>query len=263
VTTVARALAVAVAAVAAAVIAILVWPQSPAPSPAAGQPESFPASPKPALVVPRPVRLSHSAAVSYWASVRRETPARTAPSASAPVVADLPTTTPEGTTNIVLALGRRTDASRRLWVHVRLPVLPNRRTAWVPRRALGVYGVVHTHLIVSLQRLTATLLRNGRPVFRAPIGVGQPQWPTPRGQFYIRNALTRFSSPFYGPIAFGTSARSSVLTDWPGGGFIGIHGTNAPELLPGRVSHGCIRLRNEDILELRRLMPVGTPVTIR
>jgi lipoprotein-anchoring transpeptidase ErfK/SrfK len=33
--------------------------------------------------------------------------------------------------------------------------------------------------------------------------------------------------------------------------------------LPGRVSHGCIRLRNEDIEELGRLMPLGTPVTIR
>jgi lipoprotein-anchoring transpeptidase ErfK/SrfK len=75
--------------------------------------------------------------------------------------------------------------------------------------------------------------------------------------------LTRYRSPFYGPLAFGTSARSSVLTDWPGGGFIGIHGTDAPELIPGRVSHGCIRLRNDDILRLGRLMPVGTPVTIR
>ena len=67
----------------------------------------------------------------------------------------------------------------------------------------------------------------------------------------------------YGPIAFGTNARSTFLTDWPGGGYIGIHGTNAPELLPGRVSHGCVRMRNEDILALSRLMPVGTPVTIR
>jgi hypothetical protein len=262
VTTVARAFAVAVAAVAAAVIAILVWPHS-SPSRAAERAERLPASPKPAFVVPQPVRLAHSGAVSYWASVREETLARIAPNAGAAAVADLPRTTPEGTTNIVLVLGRRTDGSGRLWVHVRLPVLPNGRTAWVPRRALGVYGAVHTQLIVSLERLTATLLRDGRPVFRAPVGVGQPQWPTPRGQFYIRNVLTRFSSPFYGPVAFGTSARSSVLTDWPGGGFIGIHGTNAPELLPGRVSHGCIRLRNEDVLELRQLMPVGSPVTIR
>ena len=75
--------------------------------------------------------------------------------------------------------------------------------------------------------------------------------------------LSRYASPFYGPVAFGTSARSAVLTDWPAGGFVGIHGTDQPELIPGRVSHGCIRLRNADIVRLARLMPVGTPVTIR
>jgi lipoprotein-anchoring transpeptidase ErfK/SrfK len=53
-----------------------------------------------------------------------------------------------------------------------------------------------------------------------------------------------------------------VLTDGPAGGFIGIHGTDQPQLLPGRVSHGCIRLRNSDIRRLAQLMPVGTPVTI-
>jgi lipoprotein-anchoring transpeptidase ErfK/SrfK len=94
------------------------------------------------------------------------------------------------------------------------------------------------------------------------VGVGQKQWPTPQGSFYVRDKLTRFASPFYGPVAFGTSARSSVLTDWPSGGFVGIHGTNQPELVPGYVSHGCIRLRNPDVLRLNRLMPVGTPVTI-
>jgi lipoprotein-anchoring transpeptidase ErfK/SrfK len=70
------------------------------------------------------------------------------------------------------------------------------------------------------------------------------------------------TSPFYGPVAFGTSARSRVLTDWPAGGFIGIHGTDQPEQIPGRISHGCIRMRNTDILRLARLMPIGTPLTI-
>ena len=44
---------------------------------------------------------------------------------------------------------------------------------------------------------------------------------------------------------------------------MGIHGTNEPELIPGRISHGCIRLRNADILRLARLLPVGTPLEIR
>jgi L,D-transpeptidase catalytic domain len=179
------------------------------------------------------------------------------------VVVRLDTRTPEDTANVVLLLGRARDAAGRVWLHVRLPVLPNDRTGWVPRDALGGYGVVHTRLVVDLEQLSATLLRDRRPVFRARIGVGMPAWPTPRGQFYIRNRLTTYRGSFYGPLAFGTSARSPTLTDWPGGGFIGIHGTSQPELLPGRVSHGCIRMRNEDILELGRRMPIGTPVTIR
>ena len=79
----------------------------------------------------------------------------------------------------------------------------------------------------------------------------------------MREKLTDFGDPFYGPVAFGTSARSPILTDWPGGGVVGIHGTDLPELIPGRVSHGCIRLRNADVRRLGRLMPLGTPITIR
>ncbi|MDQ3865469.1 MAG: L,D-transpeptidase [Actinomycetota bacterium] len=171
--------------------------------------------------------------------------------------------TPEGTSNIVLVLGRRVDEAGRLWIRVRLPVLGQANTGWVPREALGGYGTVTTHLVVDLESLQATLFRNGREIFRADVGVGKPFWPTPRGEFYIRNRLTGYASPMYGPLAFGTSARSRVLTDWPAGGFVGIHGTDRPDLLPGRVSHGCIRMRNSDILRLSRLMPVGTPLTVR
>jgi lipoprotein-anchoring transpeptidase ErfK/SrfK len=130
------------------------------------------------------------------------------------------------------------------------------------RTNLGGYGAVRTRLVIDLEALTAILYRDDRPIFKTRIGVGKPRWPTPTGEFYIRNKLTRYESDFYGPFAFGTSARSAVLTDWPAGGFIGIHGTNRPDLLPGRVSHGCIRMRNKDILKLARLMPVGTPLTI-
>jgi lipoprotein-anchoring transpeptidase ErfK/SrfK len=179
------------------------------------------------------------------------------------VVARVEPQTPEGTANIVLLVGRTIDRGGRLWVEVQVPALPKNRTGWLPRGAIGGYVAVDTHLVVDLERFRATLFRRGREIFTAEVGVGKPQWPTPTGNFYVRNVLTRFRSPFYGPIAFGTSARSAVLTDWPAGGFVGIHGTNKSELLPGRVSHGCIRMRNSDILRLARLMPVGTPVTIR
>ena len=42
----------------------------------------------------------------------------------------------------------------------------------------------------------------------------------------------------------------------------GIHGTNAPESIGRSVSHGCVRLKNEDIEKLYDMVPVGTPVYI-
>ena len=221
------------------------------------------ASPAPALRVAKPSPLRVERDLAYWAPVLRPVTARESPDAAAPGVALLSSRTAEQTPNIVLATGRVTDARGRVWTRVRLPVLPNNTTGWVPRSALGALLVVRTRLVVDLERLTATLYRAGKRIFSARIGVGARQWPTPRGEFYIRNRLVSYRSPFYGPIAFGTSARSEVLTDWPAGGFVGIHGTNRPDLLPGRVSHGCIRLRNEDLLRLARLLPVGTPLTIR
>jgi hypothetical protein len=209
-----------------------------------------------------PTVLSDSNGVSRFAAVLRPVAARSRPSSSARIVARLGTRTPEGTTSIVLLL-TRVDRGGNLWIKVRLPVLPNNSTGWLPRTALGGYNEVTTHLVVDTSRLRATLYRNRHSIFSAPVGVGKPATPTPKGQFYIRNELTRYANAFYGPVAFGTSARSAVLTDWPAGGYVGIHGTDDPAVIPGRVSHGCVRLRNRDVLRLARLMPPGTPLTIR
>jgi lipoprotein-anchoring transpeptidase ErfK/SrfK len=43
---------------------------------------------------------------------------------------------------------------------------------------------------------------------------------------------------------------------------VGIHGTNQPELIPGRPSHGCVRIPNRKIRQLAKLMPIGTPIEI-
>jgi len=224
---------------------------------------SLPAAPAPALKVGRPEQLSSSRFSSRWTTVRRPTLARSRPSASAPVVAELSTRAPEGTANALSVIGARADAHSRVWVEVRLPVLPNGTDGWVPRRSLGAYQTLDTGLVVERSALRATLYRDGKAIFSAPVGIGTSTWPTPVGRFIVRSELTRYASPFYGPVSFGTSARSAVLTDWPAGGFVGIHGTSDPQLIPGRISHGCIRMRNPDILRLARLMPVGTPLLIR
>jgi lipoprotein-anchoring transpeptidase ErfK/SrfK len=216
---------------------------------------------RPAFVPGPPRALGSTRNLSHWAPVLRTTVARSAPAGGA-VLATLRRTAPEGTANAVAVLAQRQDRAGDTWVRVRLPILPNGTVGWVPRRALGGYETVDTRLDVDLGRLRATLYRDGRPILRAPVGVGRAGWATPRGEFYVRNKLTRYRSPEYGPVAFATSARSPAATGWPAGGFVGIHGTDRPDLVPGRVSHGCIRLRNADVLALARRMPVGTPLTI-
>ena len=84
-----------------------------------------------------------------------------------------------------------------------------RRSAASPRS--------HTHLVVNLGERKATLVREGRVVLRAPVGIGRPGATTPTGSFYIRNKLSRFASPTYGPVAFGTSARSADAHRLAGG----------------------------------------------
>ena len=44
--------------------------------------------------------------------------------------------------------------------------------------------------------------------------------------------------------------------------FIYIHGTNHEDLLGTPVSQGCIRMSNQDVIDLYDRIPLGTPVTI-
>jgi len=200
---------------------------------------------------------------AHWAPVVRKAKVYSKPGGGR-LVATLDTkTTDSETQNLVLILNGEDLGAGKTWYRARLPILPNNSTGWIKASDLGELYPVSTHLYVDRAHFRATLKKNGKVVFTTRVGVGRSIWPTPRGEFYIRSKLTNFNDPFYGPIAFGTSARSETLTDWPGGGYVGVHGTNQPEILPGRVSHGCIRLKNAAIVQLARLMPVGTPLTIK
>lgn len=206
--------------------------------------------------------LSHPGFTSTWAYVEHPTAAYTAPSAHARELGSLGLITQDGTSELVLEQ-QRVLRHGSWWVQVRLPFRPAGQIGWVPQRALGAPQTVNTYVVVSTETTTLTLYRNGKAIFSTRVGTGKPSTPTPHGQFYIRDRLTGFPpGSIYGPVAFGTSALSNVETDWPGGGVIGIHGTDQQSLIPGHPSHGCIRVPNWEIVQLAKLLPIGTPVTI-
>ena len=208
-------------------------------------------------------RLSNERTVTRWAHPLRNAPIRAHPSGRSRLVARLHALTEDGMPEVYLALRSHRARGHRVWLRVRIPGRPNGRKGWVPRGALGHLHAVTAALRNDRARSRATLRRGGRIAWRSPIGHGAPGMATPAGRFYVRERLdNRGGDPVYGPLAFGTSAYSA-LSDWPGGGVIGIHGTNQPWLIPGRPSHGCIRVPNPAIVRLARIMPIGTPILIR
>ena len=207
-------------------------------------------------------RLSNESTVSRFAGAVARVAVRARPVRTAPRVGRLRYLTEDGPFEVYPALESNVDRHGATWVRIRLPARPNGGTGWVPRAALGPLRTVTTLLRVNRATLRATLYRAGRRIWSSRIGVGKPSTPTPAGRFWIRSRLHGLrGDPAYGPYAFGTAAYS-VLSDWPGGGVVGIHGTNEPGLIPGRPSHGCVRVPNAAITRLWRLMPVGTPVRI-
>jgi lipoprotein-anchoring transpeptidase ErfK/SrfK len=161
---------------------------------------------------------------------------------------------------VVLALDVRRDAEGRpQWYRISLPGRPNGRTGWVPAMSVSVKPV-QKEIVIDRSARTLELRDAGRVVLRTRVAVGAYGMETPLGRFYVM-AKFRPTAPILGAFAFETSAYSK-LSEWPGGGIVGIHGTNAPWLLGQAVSHGCIRVANDAILRLRDLVPVGTPIKI-
>jgi L,D-transpeptidase catalytic domain len=206
-------------------------------------------------------RLSNERTLTRWAHTNLLGPIRAKPSHHARTVARLRWNTEDGLPEVYIVLKSKVDRSERKWLQIRIPGRPNGRTGWVREDQLSNLKTVRTHLTIDRGTLRATLRKRGKVIWSSPVGVGAPGTPTPAGRFWIRERL-RGDGAVYGPWAFGTSAYSG-LSDWPGGGVIGIHGTNQPGLIPGRPSHGCIRVPNWKVSKLARLMPVGTPLRIK
>lgn len=105
-------------------------------------------------------------------------------------------------------------------------------------------------ITVNLSAKRLTLYRDGSPAKSYPVGIGKMLTPTPTGTYYIINKAPNPGGP-YGVIWMGLNK--------PG---YGIHGTNDPSSIGKVVSRGCIRMYNRDVLELSRLVPIGTRVRI-
>jgi lipoprotein-anchoring transpeptidase ErfK/SrfK len=118
-------------------------------------------------------------------------------------------------------------------------------------------------IVVSIPDCKLALIDNGRVVKIYQTAVGAAESPSPTGTFTI---VARVAKPtYYHPgKVIGPGANNPLGPRWLGlslKGF-GIHGTNAPRSIGHAASHGCIRLRNRDIVDLFERVAVGDVVEL-
>lgn len=149
------------------------------------------------------------------------------------------------------------------WVRVLLPERPNGSSGWV--RASDVKITQNPYrLQVNLGAHEIKVFQGTNEIYKGNVAIGKAETPTPIGKYYIRVLLqTPDPNSVYGPFAYGLSAHSEVLTEFNGGdGETGVHGNNDASVLGKSVTAGCIRMDNEQITKLSKVLPLGTPVEI-
>ena len=129
-----------------------------------------------------------------------------------------------------------------------------------------------TIIVRTSERKLFLVLGQGRAL-RYPVGVGREGWQW-AGTSMIDG---KYLHPNWVPPAAIKRERPDLPLVIPGGspgnpmgvaaltlvgGTYAIHGTNTPNLIGGFVSHGCIRMYNQDIVDLFNRVAIGTPVVV-
>jgi lipoprotein-anchoring transpeptidase ErfK/SrfK len=105
------------------------------------------------------------------------------------------------------------------------------------------------------------------------VAVGMPGHATPRGRFSIVNKAVNpdwtapdepWAGAYRNEVVEGGAPDNPLKARWLGiVDGVGIHGTDAEWSIGTRASHGCIRMRVPDVIDLYPRVPVGSTVLIR
>lgn len=186
---------------------------------------------------------------------------RNRPAADARVVGTLPDLRPSDfRPQYVLAIGKARSRTGVPWYRIPIPGRPNGRTGWVRATDVSVRPIAW-QVVVLRESRRIQVWKGSRLVRTGKVAVGAPGLESPLGLYYVTVGFKPVRQTFLGTYAFETSAYSK-LSEWPGGGVVGLHGTWQPGLLGKAVSHGCIRVSNAMASFLRDHIPVGTPIRV-
>jgi hypothetical protein len=163
---------------------------------------------------------------------------------------------------VVLAIRAARGSDGGWWYELSLSGRPNGQRGWVRGEFLDLHPVANRIVVrVSARHIFVRRIADNRMLLSGEVAVGKPGAETPLGHDFFVQGRFFPRDPFFGGFVLETSAYSK-LSDWPGGGLAGIHGTNQPQLLGQAVSHGCVRVSDRVVRALQRLAPLGTPIDL-
>jgi lipoprotein-anchoring transpeptidase ErfK/SrfK len=168
-----------------------------------------------------------------------------------------------GEQTVLPVLGRATAANGARWLRVLVPGRPNGATGWIAERGT-VLTTSSWHVVIKTSSRRVRVYRQGRLVRSFLAVVGKSSTPTPFGRFFVEEKVRMRPGHAGGPFALALSARSTVFQEFEGGpGQVAVHGVANLGGTPGTaISHGCVRLANDNIVWLAARIGAGVPVTI-
>lgn len=188
-------------------------------------------------------------------------PVRVKPDPRSQVIRVMHQFRPDFRPQVIFAVRKTTGTDGEVWYRISIPMRPNGTYGWIPAKTVSLKPT-HSQIVINLNRRTIDIYRFGKHKWHGLVAVGAPGRETPVGHYFVASRFVPYHDTFLGVFAEETSAYSK-LTEWPGGGVVGIHGTSLPQLLGKAVSHGCVRVSNTTARHLRSLAPLGTPIWIK
>jgi lipoprotein-anchoring transpeptidase ErfK/SrfK len=115
----------------------------------------------------------------------------------------------------------------------------------------------------DLSRHSITVMQMDKVIMRFRAATGAPNSPTPTGRFFVTDLVPIAPGSSFGSYAFGLSGIQTHLPNgWTGGDQLAIHGTSNPSSIGTSASAGCLRVSERSLQKLKRVIQLGTPVTI-
>lgn len=143
------------------------------------------------------------------------------------------------------------------------PTLPGLRD---PARYLPQNQTIR--LLLKLSHRKVYVYQGEKLIASYPVAIGRPEFPTPTGEFQVNEMIVNpsWQSPWTGEVE-APGADGSLGLRWIGftevtGGVIGFHGTPNIRSIGQAASHGCVRMRNEDIVKMYEYIELGTRVSV-